>query len=167
MTWRGSTNMTDRIFSVLVYLFALYDGLAFGQFFLSQLPPLIQNIILIPVLPIALIYGLLSKVVGNFAGLLIFFILFLAVVNNYKIKHFIRFNTMQTILIGIVLSLISLIMAYILIPVLGETNFLIKTLSNAIFITSLGACFYSMFQSARGRYAELPVISEAVYYHVR
>ena len=72
---------------------------------------------------------------------------------------------MQSILIGIVLSLVGLAMG-ILLPVLGK-SLLIETLFNIIFLGTLAVSFYSIVQSALGRYAEIPGISEASYLQVR
>ncbi|MGK7873867.1 MAG: Tic20 family protein [Xenococcaceae cyanobacterium] len=165
MTWRSSTDAKDRIFATLVYLFALYDAWRFGGFLLKQFP--ILNILSVPLIPIAYIYDFLGQFVGGFAEFLVFLILFFAVVRNERIIHFVRFNTIQTILIGILLSLLGLIMWSVLLPMLGRDSLLIETLSNVIFLAAVGACGYSMFQSALGLYAEIPTISNAAYSQVR
>ncbi len=94
-------------------------------------------------------------------------ILFVAVVRNDKVSHFIRYNAMQSILIGILLALAGIIMQYVLIPALGRSGILIETLFNVMFLGGLAASYFSMIQSALGRYAEIPTISEAAYSQVR
>jgi uncharacterized membrane protein len=158
MSWRGTTTVTDRILASLPYLLPLLDVYPFGQFLLRQFPFL--GFIYLPLQPLlALYYGF------TFASLIIFFVLYLAVVRNERISHFIRFNTMQAILIGIVLSLIGLAFQ-ILGPALGR-NILTETLFNIVFLGTLVASFYSVIQSLIGRYAEIPAISEASYLQVR
>ena len=103
MAWRGSTSVTDRIFASLPYVLPIISALPFGTFLLRQFPAL--GIILIPLQPFLFIY----KIMGPFAGIIIFFLLFLLVVRNEKIIHFIRFNTMQAILLDILLVLFSLL----------------------------------------------------------
>lgn len=158
MTWRGSMTVKDRIFASLTYLLPLLDVFPFGRYLIEQVP--LFGLIYVPLQPlIAVYYGI------QFASLIIFFVLYLAVVRNERINHFIRFNAMQAILISIILTLISL--AYgILGPVLGQ-NLLTQTLINIIFLGTLAASIYSIIQSAIGRYAELPGISEASYLQVR
>lgn len=159
MVWRGSTDAKDRIFAALVYLIPLYSAIPFGTDLFQQFPFL--RIILIPLQPLGLIYSLL----GNFGSLIVFFVLFLAVVRNEKIAHFIRFNTMQAILVDIALSLLSVLFFRIIGP--GILPSLITvTIFNVIFTVVLAACIYSIVQSAMGRYAEIPAISEAVYTQV-
>jgi uncharacterized membrane protein len=158
MAWRGSMTVKDRIFASLTYLLPLLDVYPFGTFLLRQVP--LFGLIYIPLQPlIAVYYGI------QFASLIIFFVLYLAVVRNERINHFIRFNAMQAILISIILTLISLAFG-ILGPVLGQ-NLLTETLFNIIFLGTLAASIYSIIQSALGRYAELPGISEASYLQVR
>ncbi|MGF1539639.1 MAG: Tic20 family protein [Pleurocapsa sp.] len=155
MTWRGSTDAKDRFFAALVYLMPLYDAVfSFGSYVLDQLPAL--RIILIPLTPVAYIYGSIP-----FAGLIIFFVLFLAVVRNPKISYFIRFNTLQAILLSIGVFLLSLARMILQIP------FLWQTFSSVVFLAALGACLYSMIQSILGRYAEIPTISDAAYSQLR
>jgi len=158
MTWRGSTTVKDRIFAALPYMLPLLYALPFGDFLLRQFPVL--NIILVPLSPLIFIQSTIP-----FAGLILFFVLFLAVVRNERIAHFIRFNTMQAILLDILLVLCSFAMR-ILAGGLGA-NFFLETLSNVIFLGTLAACGYGIVQSLLGRYAEIPTLSEAVYAQVR
>ena len=110
MTWRGSTDVKDRIFGALVYLMPLYSGMRFGGDLLNQFP-IVEQLLGLLLTPILLIYSLIP---GGLGGFLLFFILFLAVVRNERIPHFIRFNTMQAILVGIVISLLSILFFQIL-----------------------------------------------------
>lgn len=164
MTWRGSATVSDRIFASLAYLLPLVEvvGLLlrvgiqntiFGEF------PALQ-IVLVPLLPLVQIYFGVP-----FIGLIIFFVLFLLVVRNERVSHFIRFNTMQAILIDIVLFLCSILLQ-ILGPVPG-TTFALATLANTFFLGVVAAAAYAVVQSLLGRYAEIPAISDAVYMQVR
>ena len=158
MAWRGTVTVKDRIFACLPYLLPLIEGLAFARFLFLQFPAL--QVLFVPLAPVILLYSSVP-----FAGLIVFFALFLLVVRNESISHFIRFNTMQAILIDIVLVLGSLIL-----PILSSipgAGFAYQTLSNTIFLGILAAVLFSVFQSLRGRYAEIPAISDAVYMQVR
>ncbi len=165
MTWRGSTDIKDRIFGTLVYCFAIFDAIFFSSFLVNQFP--IFGFLLLPGFPIAVVYGFLAQFFGMFGSFLVFMLLFLGVVRNDRVSHFIRYNTMQTILIGILLSLIQLIMQWVLIPAFGNGGLLMETLYNVVFLGSIAASYYSIIQSALGRYAEIPTISEAAYSQVR
>jgi uncharacterized membrane protein len=159
MSWRGSTTFPDRIFACLPYLLPLIDSLDFGSFLFRQFPVL--EVLLIPLQPVLIVYGSL----GQIGQLIVFFALFMLVVRNEKINHFIRFNTMQAILLDIVIFLCSVLLR-ILTSIPGS-GFAMETLANTIFLGILAAVGYSVFQSLMGKYAEIPTISDAVHMQVR
>jgi len=162
MAWRGSTTVSDRIFASLVYLLPLIDVIRLvapilgGDSFLSPLLLIIAQ----PLMPLMAIYS-------GFVPLIVFFALFLLVVRNENIAHFIRFNTMQSILFGIVLSLVAIIWDFALGPIFSGIPLLSQTLFNAVFLGTIVAIGYSLVQTVLGRYAEIPTISDAVYMQVR
>jgi uncharacterized membrane protein len=166
MSWRGSTTFPDRIFACLPYLLPLIEVIALefmicqtsGGCLLKDFP--ILGIILSRLFPLLNIYKGIP-----FVDMIVFFALFILVVRNEKLSHFIRFNTMQAIILDIVIFLFSILMQ-ILKPVPGA-GFTIETLANTIFLGILAAVVYSVFQSLMGKYAEIPAISEAVHMQVR
>jgi uncharacterized membrane protein len=158
MTWRGTTTVKDRIFACLPYLLPLISALPFGAYLFQQFPAF--SLLFLPLQPVVVIYKTIP-----FAGLVIFFLLFLLVVRNERIAHFIRFNAMQAILLDILLMLCSLVLQ-ILLPAL-RFNLLTETLVNIVFLGTVVACGYSVVQSVLGRYAEIPALSEAVHAQVR
>lgn len=162
MTWRGTTDFKDRFFSMLVYTLPLIYILPYGATVLREIPPL------------AIIYQIISPLTNlfytlqfslPFAGLIIFFGLWLGVVRNRNISHFIRFNTMQAILLDILIILFGIVLQLLVGIISG--GFLLTTLNSMIFLGVFAACLYSIVQSALGSYAELPTISEAAYSQVR
>jgi len=159
MTWRGSTDTKDRIFAALVYLLPLYSAFAFGIFIFQQIP-FLGAALAIALYPLAFLYSSL----GSFGSLIIFFVLFFAVVRNPRISHFIRFNTMQAILIDILVSLLGLVLGFVA-RGLGA-NLALETLFNVVFLGAFAACVYSIIQSVIGKYADIPTISEAAYSQV-
>ncbi|MCT7961262.1 hypothetical protein NG799_05385 [Laspinema sp. D1] len=157
MSWNSSTPVTDRIFASLPYLMPLIVGVQFGIFLFKEFPFL--SIFFVPLQPLmSLYYGI------PFAGLIIFFVLLFAVVRNDNISRFIRFNTMQAILLNIVLSITGLV-----VELLGKglPALAVQTLFNMLFLGTIAAVVYSVVQSLLGRYAEIPTISEAVHMQVR
>ncbi|ANV89318.1 Tic20 family protein [Picosynechococcus sp. PCC 8807] len=147
-----TTEPTDRLFGALPYLLPLVYALPFGLPFLMRFP--ILAVIYVPLQPLIRLYSF------PFAGLIIFFILYAAVVRNSKISHFIRFNTLQAILIDIALVLFGILIRFF---GFGGDSLLVETLSNVAFLGTLVACLYAMVQSILGKYAELPTISQAAY----
>jgi uncharacterized membrane protein len=159
MTWRGTTTVPDRIFACLPYLLPLVESLSFGGFLLRQFP--VVGILFLPIMPVAAVYNSL----GSLGQILVFFGLFLFVVRNEKVGHFIRFNAMQAILLDIVIFLFSILVRFL--SNVPGTDFALETIANTIFLGVVVSVVYSVFQSVMGRYAEIPAISDAVYMQVR
>ncbi|NJN85169.1 MAG: hypothetical protein HC881_01100 [Leptolyngbyaceae cyanobacterium SL_7_1] len=157
MTWR-SVSPLHRFLACLPYLLPLIEVLRFGTVLFRQFPSL--QLVFLPIVPILNFYNLVP-----FAGLIIFFALYLLVVRNENIPHFIRFNAMQAILLDIVLVLCSLVLS--LFTPIVQGGLILDTLYNVIFLGTIAAIVYSVIQSALGRYAEIPTLSNAVYMQVR
>lgn len=161
MAWRGSTDIKDRIFAAIVYLIPLHYAFEyFGRGLSLQHPTLnpLLNLIAIICTPVSLIYSAIPLGLGS---IVIFFVLYMAVVRNESINHFIRFNTLQAILIDIALFLLALVGGIIAIGFIGQI------FNTVVFLGTLIACGYGIWQSAIGRYAEMPTISEAAYSQLR
>jgi uncharacterized membrane protein len=159
MTWRGSTTVPDRIFACLPYLLPLINGLGFGVFLLSQFPWL--SLVFYPLQPVLFLYSLL----GSFGSFIVITALFVFVVRQAKIHHFIRFNAMQAILLTIVLFLCNIALAFL--AQIPGASFALQTMSNVFFLALVAVVLYSGIQIFQGRYAEIPIISEQAYMQVR
>lgn len=96
---------------------------------------------------------------------MVFFMLFLLVVRNTKLPHFVRFNAMQSMLLDISLMLAALIITYMPIDLI-RTAFG-RFCCTFTFLTSISAVLYSVVYTLRGRYADIPLLSEACYIQVR
>lgn len=155
-----NTDIKDRIFAALPYLLPLMYSFPFGKYLFEQFP--IFQLIFLPLAPVMAIYFS-----DWFIPLIVFFVLFLAVVRNERINRFIRFNTLQAIMLDILLFLLSLVLGEILAPIAGSLPFLIETLYNVVFLGTLAVCIYSIAQSLMGRYAEIPSFSQAVHAQLR
>ncbi|MBW4521202.1 MAG: hypothetical protein KME16_16070 [Scytolyngbya sp. HA4215-MV1] len=177
MTWRGSNTVQDRIFSCLVYIFPLVEVVGFGMFLFGQIPGLAW--IYAPLLPFMLVYATLNRLLFGYGSFLIFMVLYLAIVRNENLRHFLRFNTMQCLMLAIfaylcqaVLSLLGILRIPDLISPLspvstGSAPLPLIVLSDVIFLAVWAGSVYSIAQAARGLYSELPVISEASYAQTR
>lgn len=166
MSWRGSTTGKDRIFACLPYLLPLVEVVGFGQYLLSIFPAL--AVVFMPLSVLAGVYDTIDQGFYGFGGLIILFALLMLVVRNERLPHFIRFNTMQAILLDVVIILCSILLRLIGQLRLAPGNGLaVQTLETTIFLGIFVASGYSIVQSLLGRYAEIPAISDAVYMQVR
>lgn len=151
-------NAVMRFTAILPYVLPLVEGLVFGRAVFAAFP--IVALLLIPFAPMLQFYHS-----SSFTPFLVFFSLYLLVVRNVRIPHFIRFNAMQAILIDISQMLAGLIVSYlpreIAVSVVGEA------MSSMVFLGSLSAVGYSVFKTLCGVYADMPIVSEAVFIQVQ
>ena len=173
MTVRGTTTPQERVFGALPYLLPLIQVMVFSGPFVAMVPA--AAIILQPLMPLVLLYFTVP-----FLGLAIFFGLFMLVVRNEALPHFIRFNSLQALVIGISLTIAEVLFFQVLGPVFGfamgpnlavsvagPSAFLVETLFNFLFLGVFAASTYSIVQVLRGHYPEIPTISDVVYMQVR
>ena len=146
----------QRLFAPLVYLLPWSDAIPFGlglDGVFNQVPLL--RLLIVPAIP----FMQLQRVPAG--GLLLFFVLFLAVVRNPNVPYFLRFNTLQALLTDIVLIVLSLAFRILLQPVAGG-SLLMGTLSSTIVIAVLAILVFALVECLRGREPDLPGISQAV-----
>ncbi len=138
MSW-SNNNFTaaDRAYACLAYLLPLLTVL--GQFPVS-IPPFLQ--IFYTVSPLAIVIALY------------FFVL-----KNQKISRLIRFNVLQAMLLGALLSLCQIGIGLLLMPIPMVRQPLLMLASVAIG----GVCIYSMVLTAQGKYAEIRELSKSTH----
>ncbi|AFY70953.1 hypothetical protein Pse7367_2698 [Thalassoporum mexicanum PCC 7367] len=172
MTWRGRSGALDRFYSCLLYILPLATASVFGlEHLFRQIPALIipylpflwieLNIMRFPLIPGSLFPLTL--------GFVVFFVIFATVVRNQRLLHFIRFNGGQALLIEIAAILGGLLLGLLraTIGVFPFFGFIDQTISSMILIGATAAVVYAIVQAIRGRYGEIPIISDAAYYLTR
>jgi uncharacterized membrane protein len=166
MTFRGSITWQDKLYSCLLYAIPMASASFYGATIFEQIPFSIY-----PFLPFILLnVALNTPVIPQFISMntVAFLSIYFFVVRNSRVGHFIRFNAMQSILLGIVLILIE-VLSSLLSPVinnLSSIRVLLEIINNTIFIGMSAACIYAVVQTIRGVYAEMPIVSDAAYYQV-
>ncbi|MEM6253398.1 MAG: Tic20 family protein [Cyanobacteria bacterium P01_D01_bin.156] len=161
MSWRSATEPSDKILGSLPYLLPLFDAVVVGGALfklIANFPALapVGQVLLLLVTPVMFAYNLIPFGLGSIA---VFFALFFLVVRNSNISHFIRFNTLQAILIGFIISIGSILLGLVSVPGL---ELITDTFYNVLLFGGVAAVGYSIFQCLMGRYPEIPTISEAV-----
>lgn len=162
MARRSSVSYLDRLYAGLPYLLPIASVVLFGRLSLFTQIPILETIFL----PIIIIENILSTSIIDFISirLVVWFSVFIGVVRNYKINHFVRFNAIQALLLDIVVVLVSVIVR--LLAQVSVFNFILEIIINVTFLGITAAFLYAVFQCARGKYAEIPVISDAAYHQI-
>ena len=154
---KGSPSALWRAAAAAMYLIPWMDCLMLGRFIFQEWTSF-QIFHDLP-MPLLMIYGC-----NAFMPLIIFFVLFLCVVRNTKLPHFLRFSAMQSIMLDIVVMLANILVMYA--PSEVTHSILMPIFMNASFVSILATIFYCMIHTLAGRYCDLPWISEAVYIQV-
>ena len=148
-----SIPIWQRGIGFLMYMLPWSDALGFGGYLFKDFQFL--QLLAIPAIPIVLIEQIIP-----FGSLILFLGLFLAVVRNPKVPYFLRFNTLQALLIDIALFVITLTFQIILKPI-GE-SFIVSTLSSTVLVGTLAIIIFVFVKCIQGEEPDLPGISEAV-----
>lgn len=183
MAWRGNSSILDRIYAGLPYLLPLAGASIYGVLLYQQVPWLLTVFLPFLYLKFFIQRGILPGPLGDLS--LEFFVwlgLFIFVVRNQRLKHLIRFNAMQALMIDIAMALVQGIVQLFSLTLLPPAQFLISglrntegnetsgvlfllfgTIASTVFFAATAIAFYSIVQTARGKYAEVPIISDAAY----
>ncbi len=143
----------QRLLGILVYMIPWSDAIPFGSNIFNQLPYL--QWLAMPALPIMILQRGIP-----FGGLLLFLLLFLAVIRNPQVPYFLRFNSLQALLIDIGLILLGYAFRILVFPF--GTGLLTQTLSSTVLIGVLTITIFSIYECIQGKEPDLPAISEAV-----
>ena len=147
----------DRLLAILPYLIPMMGCIAFTNDGFEFFPLTFQFLDFFTT-PMIIFYS------NGFIPFFTFFGLFLAVVRNPKVPHFIRYNTMQAIMLDICIMLAGLIMQYL--PMFAAVSFFGGLVEILAFVNGTYAIFYSVWNAIQGLYPEIPIITEAVYAQV-
>jgi uncharacterized membrane protein len=154
MTWRATSSGKDRLWAALSYLYPLVSSTPIALSGLTLVPQLV------PVLAPVLTVGVLIDQIP-YLSFMIFLALFLLVVRNPRVHYFIRFNTMQAMLVGIVISL-YLVCQVLFVAVPGvDFRSVFRVLDSVVFLGAFAIVCYGIVQCLRGIYPEVPTISDA------
>ena len=151
MSSQSSATAADRFFGSLAYLLPIADVYFFGLFVFREFP-IIEQLYQ----PLAPLLAINNNQIGS---LVLFFGLYVGVVINPQISRFIRFNVLQSILIGILISLCGLLLRYVLLPIIGM-GAVTQVLMNVVFYGTIAVSGYGIFMSALGKYTEIPQLSD-------
>jgi uncharacterized membrane protein len=162
MTWQQSATPLHRFYSCLPYLLPISAGVIYGAVLFQQFPFLV-----LPFFPFIWLYGNvlafpLVPVLGLTGEFFLFMGLFFLVVKDARVPHFVRFNTMQALLMQIALFIAQLF--FQLIEQLSSNalpSIISSTIANTIFIGTMLLAGYAIYQSIKGEYSDIPTLSQS------
>ncbi len=149
----------QRLLGVLIYMLPWSDAIPFGKNLLAQVPEVLLSALLLPAMPIWIVQSAIPW--GGLGSLVLFLVLFLAVVRNPNVPYFLRFNTLQALLLSIILSLLGLVFFEILQKPL-EGTLIFNTLATTVLVAVFAIVIFALIECLRGREPDLPGIRQAV-----
>ncbi|RAL43976.1 unnamed protein product [Cuscuta campestris] len=150
----GPTPATDRLISAAAYFLPLFNGLQYGRFLLAQYPTL--AIPFDPILPILSLYRSVP-----FASFVSFFAIYLGIVRNQRFSHYARFNSLQALVLDILL-VVPLLVQRIFAP--GRAGIGLKItiwMYNGLFVFVVGCFLYGLLASVFGKTPYFPLVTDA------
>nr|DAD23659.1 TPA_asm: hypothetical protein HUJ06_025122 [Nelumbo nucifera] len=149
----NSADVPDRLISAVCYFYPFFDGIQYGKYVITQFPAI--QILLQPLFPAI-------RVFKSFPlnGFLVFLTLYFVVVRNPNFSRYVRFNTMQAIVLDVLL----------IFPDLLERSFnpreglgldLMMSLDSSAFLFLLVCLIYGSTSCLLGEVPRLPIVAEA------
>ncbi|MBD2188092.1 Tic20 family protein [Pseudanabaena mucicola] len=162
MAWQQSVTPLHRFYSCLPYLLPMAAGVIYGAVLFQQFP-----ILILPFFPLIWLYGNvltfpLVPILGLTGEFFLFMGLFFLVVRDTRVPHFIRFNTMQALLMQIVLFI-----AQLLFQVTEQVSrnslpsIISSTFANTLFMGTMLLAGYAIYHSIKGEYSDIPTLSQS------
>ena len=181
--WGGDYNdsptAAERVVAALPYLLPLLDGLRYGaqvsqasacsgggaagvdaspcvpagKFFFLEFPQ--TQLLFLPLQPILQLYTTVP-----FASVLVFFGLYLGIVQNQNYSRFVRFNGQQAILLDILLILPSLLESLFRPPTSGFGLTVFVSLYNTVWLYVAISFLYTVGACLLGKKVLLPLVGE-------
>lgn len=148
-----SVDVPDRLISALCYFYPFFDGIQYGKYVITQFYP-VQAIVQ-PLVPAIRAFKSFP-----FNGFLVFLTLYFVVVRNPNFSRYVRFNTMQAIVLDVLL----------IFPDLLERSFnprgglgldFIMSLDSTVFLFLLVSLIYGSSSCLLGQIPRLPIVADA------
>ncbi|KAL4341652.1 hypothetical protein GQ457_08G007700 [Hibiscus cannabinus] len=148
-----SADGPDRLISAVCYFYPFFDGIQYGKYVITQFTPI--QVLIQPLFPAI-------KVFKSFPlnGFLVFLTLYFVVVRNPNFSRYVRFNTMQAIVLDVLL----------IFPDLLERSFnpkeglgldVLMSVDSTMFLFLLVCLIYGSSSCLFGQLPRLPIVAEA------
>ncbi|CAD5179710.1 unnamed protein product [Musa acuminata subsp. malaccensis] len=151
---RTAVPATDRLISALAYFLPFLDSLHYGRFLFARVPAAAAAVA--PIIPLAAAYRSVP-----YAAFVAFFALYLGVVRNPNLSHFVRFNAMQAVVLDVLLALPALLQRVFGTPSRGVGFRVMEMGYHAIFAFSVACFLYALLSCVLGRTPHLPLVATA------
>ncbi|XP_026660274.1 protein TIC 20-v, chloroplastic-like [Phoenix dactylifera] len=143
----------NRILAAACYLYPFLDGVQYGRYVLAQFPAF--QVLLQPLLPAIRLFRS-----SPLNGFLLFLTLYFAVVRNPSFSRYVRFNTMQAIVLDVLLIFPDLLERTFN-PRQGLPLELLQSVDSTVFFFLLISLVYGSTSCILGLVPRLPIVADA------
>ncbi|KAL3643070.1 Protein TIC 20-v, chloroplastic [Castilleja foliolosa] len=148
-----SADGPDRLISAITYFYPFFDGVQYGKYLITQFSP-VQSLIS-PLIPAIKVFKSFP-----FNGFLVFLTLYFVVVRNPNFSRYVRFNTMQAIVLDVLLIFPDLLERSFS-PSDGVGLDLMMSFDSTVFLFLLVCLIYGSSSCLLGQLPRLPLVAEA------
>ncbi|CAF1698908.1 BnaC03g14110D [Brassica napus] len=148
-----SVDASDRLISAVCYFYPFFDGIQYGKFIITQYQPF--QILIQPLFPAIKAFKSFP-----FNGFLIFITLYFVVVRNQNFSRYVRFNTMQAIVLDVLLIFPDLLERSFN-PTDGFGLDVVMSLDSTVFLFLLVSLIYGFSACLFGLVPRLPIVADA------
>lgn len=149
----NSADAPDRLISAICYFYPFFDGVQYGKYIITQFSP-IQTLIQ-PLIPAIKVFKSFP-----FNGFLVFLTLYFVVVRNQNFSRYVRFNTMQAIVLDVLLIFPDLLERTFN-PKDGVGLDLMMSFDSTVFLYLLVCLIYGSSSCLLGQLPRLPLVADA------
>ncbi|KAL5987475.1 Protein TIC 20-v, chloroplastic [Asimina triloba] len=143
----------DRLISAVCYFYPFFDGIQYGKYVISQFS--LVQILIQPLVPAIRVFKGFP-----FNGFLVFLTLYFVVVRNPNFSRYVRFNTMQAIVLDVLLIFPDLLERSFA-PKEGLGLDILMSLDSTVFLFLLVSLIYGSTSCLLGQQPRLPIVAEA------
>ncbi|KAG8386021.1 hypothetical protein BUALT_Bualt03G0105700 [Buddleja alternifolia] len=148
-----SADAPDRLISAIAYFYPFFDGIQYGKYVITQFSPF--QAFIQPLVPAIKVFKSFP-----FNGFLVFLTLYFVVVRNPNFSRYVRFNTMQAIVLDVLLIFPDLLERAFN-PSDGVGLDLMMSLDSTVFLFLLVSLVYGSSSCLLGQLPRLPIVADA------
>lgn len=155
VTARAAAQPMDRLLAPLPYLLPFVDAWTYGRYLFMEFPA-IRN-------AFSPLHGIIASYynAGQYAPMIIFFALYLGVVQNKQFSSFVRFNAMQAVLLDVLLVLPRLLDSLITPPSFGWGAAVYKQSQSLVWIVVVAWIVATVVGGFLGKSVRIPFVAES------
>merc|ERR1712216_221416 len=148
--------MGDRVIACLPYLVPVLGSMRYARFMVQWFPNAMRMLYM-PLQPLYQLYHSFP-----FAPLVIFFGIYIGLVNNRSMSRFVRYNALQAIMVDVLMLFPAMVETVFRPPMYGWGLKVYALLTSSIWTVVFAVCAFCVFNNLLGKLPQLPYLHDGV-----